>query len=73
MLFVIFGVLAQISIGDMFIAGIVPGLLMAFAFVCVIALLGYRYNYPPGERLTSQAEAAATSGPPFHRCWCRSS
>ena len=52
MLFVIFGVLAQISIGDMFIAGIVPGLLMAFAFICVIALLGYRYKYPPGERLS---------------------
>lgn len=54
MLFVIFGVLAQISIGDMFIAGIVPGLLMAVAFICVIALLGYRYNYPPGERLSNQ-------------------
>ena len=54
MLFVIFGVLAQISIGDMFIAGIVPGLLMAVTFICVIALLGYRYNYPPGERLSCQ-------------------
>ena len=54
MLFVIFGVLAQISIGDMFIAGIVPGLLMAFAFICVVALLGYRYKYPPGERLSRQ-------------------
>lgn len=54
MLFVIFGVLAQISIGDMFIAGIIPGLLMAFAFICVIALLGYRYKYPPGERLSRQ-------------------
>lgn len=54
MLFVIFGVLAQISIGDMFIAGIVPGLLMAIAFVCVVALLGYHYKYPPGERLSRQ-------------------
>lgn len=54
MLFVIFGVLAQISIGDMFIAGIVPGLLMAVAFICVIVLLGYRYAYPPGERLSRQ-------------------
>jgi len=54
MLFVIFGVLAQISIGDLFIAGIIPGLMMTFAFVCVVALLGYRYNYPPGERLSGQ-------------------
>jgi len=52
MLFVIFGVLAQISIGDLFIAGIIPGLLMTLAFICVIALLGVRYNYPPGERLS---------------------
>jgi tripartite ATP-independent transporter DctM subunit len=54
MLFVIFGVLAQVSIGDMFIAGIIPGLLMAAAFIGVIALLGWRYNYPPGERLSRQ-------------------
>ncbi len=54
MLFVIFGVLAQISIGDMFIAGIIPGVLMAASFVIVIALLGWRYNYPPGIRLSRQ-------------------
>lgn len=54
MLFVIFGVLAQISIGDLFIAGIIPGLLMTLSFICVIALLGYRYKYPPGERLSHQ-------------------
>ncbi|WP_439589351.1 TRAP transporter large permease [Hydrogenophaga sp.] len=54
MMFVVFGVLAQISIGDLFIAGIVPGLLMTLAFIGVIALLGYRYNYPPGERLSRQ-------------------
>lgn len=52
MLFVIFGVLAQISIGDMFIAGIIPGLLMAAGFIIIIALLGWRYNYPPGVRLS---------------------
>lgn len=54
MLFVIFGVLAQISIGDLFIAGIIPGLLMTAGFILVIALLGWRYNYPPGQRLNRQ-------------------
>jgi tripartite ATP-independent transporter DctM subunit len=54
MLFVIFGVLAQVSIGDLFIAGIIPGLMMTFAFICVVALLGFRYQYPPGERLSRQ-------------------
>lgn len=52
MLFVIFGVLAQISIGDLFIAGIVPGLLMAVGFILVIAVLGFIHEYPKNERLT---------------------
>ena len=52
MLFVIFGVLAQISIGDLFVAGIVPGLLMAVGFILVIAVLGFIHEYPKNERLT---------------------
>ncbi|MEI2417837.1 TRAP transporter large permease [Orrella sp. JC864] len=51
MLFVIFGVLAQVSIGDLFIAGIIPGLLLGFTFIAVLAMLGMFYSYPPGERL----------------------
>ncbi len=50
MLFVIYGVLAQIAIGDMFIAGIIPGLLMAFGFFLALALLGRKYEYPVGEQ-----------------------
>ena len=52
MLFVIYGVLAQIAIGDMFIAGIIPGLLMSFGFFVAIALLGKKYAYPVGETKT---------------------
>ena len=52
MLFVIFGVLAQIAIGDLFIAGIIPGLLMAVGFFCAIAFLGTRYEYPVGREQT---------------------
>lgn len=52
MLFVIYGVLAQIAIGDMFIAGIIPGLLMSFGFFVAIALLGKKYEYPVGETKT---------------------
>src|SRR5690625_4490297 len=54
MLFIIFGVLAQLSIGDLFIAGIIPGLIIASAFIATIALLGYIYNYPPGQRLENK-------------------
>ncbi|WP_425416958.1 TRAP transporter large permease [Oricola indica] len=50
MLFVIFGVLAQISIGDMFISGIIPGLLMGAAFLIVVAIMGYFYEFPRERR-----------------------
>jgi TRAP-type mannitol/chloroaromatic compound transport system permease large subunit len=46
MLFVIFGVLAQIAIGDLFIAGIIPGLLLSAAFFISIALLGFLCRLP---------------------------
>lgn len=49
MLFIIYGVVAQISIGDLFVAGVVPGLLMSVSFFVVIAILGRLYNFPKGE------------------------
>jgi tripartite ATP-independent transporter DctM subunit len=58
MLFVIYGVLAQISIGDMFIAGIIPGLIMGTSFIVVVAVLGFFYNYPKEKRM-GKREAAS--------------
>ncbi len=49
MLFVLFGVLAQVPIAEMFIAGIIPGLIMAGLFFVVIALIGLVQEYPKGE------------------------
>ncbi|MEM1363630.1 MAG: TRAP transporter large permease [Pseudomonadota bacterium] len=48
MMFVIFGVLAQIPIGEMFIAGILPGLLLAASFALMITLIGWKQNFPKG-------------------------
>ena len=56
MMFVIFGVLAQIPIGDMFLAGILPGLLLAIVFALVISLIGFSQEFPKGEWFT-RAEA----------------
>ncbi|MCR9220965.1 MAG: TRAP transporter large permease [Alphaproteobacteria bacterium] len=56
MLFVIFGVLAQIAIGDLFIAGIIPGLILAGAFFLVIAILGVFHEFPRVAR-PARAEA----------------
>ncbi|MDH3421074.1 MAG: TRAP transporter large permease, partial [Gammaproteobacteria bacterium] len=52
MLFVIFGVLGQIAIGDLFIAGIIPGLLLTLGFILVVALLGIVRDFPRGQWLT---------------------
>ena len=52
MLFVIFGVLAQIPIGEMFLAGIIPGLLLAGAFAAVIFVIGLISGFPKGNWYT---------------------
>ena len=65
MLFVIFGVLGQIAIGDLFIAGIVPGLLLTLGFIVVIAVLGFVHDFPKGRWLTGrEALRAAVRGLP---------
>ena len=40
-LMIIFGVIANVSIADLFTSGIVPGILLALAFCITILLLGY--------------------------------
>ncbi len=54
MLFVLFGVLAQVPIADMFIAGIIPGLILSALFFLTITLLGLIYEYPKGKWLSWQ-------------------
>jgi TRAP-type transport system large permease protein len=56
MLFVIFAVLAQIPVSDMFLAGILPGLLMFGSFAVVIAAIGFVSPFPGGRWMT-RAEA----------------
>ena len=59
MLFVIFGVLAQIAIGDLFIAGIVPGLILAGAFCLCVAAMGVLTEFPATARLSRGAVVRA--------------
>ncbi|MGM0856345.1 MAG: TRAP transporter large permease [Pseudomonadota bacterium] len=49
MLFVLFGVMAQVPIAEMFIAGLMPGLLLGASFFIVIALVGLVQQYPKGQ------------------------
>ncbi len=59
MLFVIYGVLAQIPIGDMFLAGIIPGLILSACFAIVIALIGLKQQFPKGEWLAASEAGKA--------------
>lgn len=59
MMFVIYGVLAQVPIGDMFLAGILPGLMLAAAFAAVIFAIGFLSGFPKGKWFTrSEARLA---------------
>jgi tripartite ATP-independent transporter DctM subunit len=49
--FVIYGSLANVSVGALFLAGIMPGLLMAGALMIVIAVVAERQNLPRGNAL----------------------
>jgi C4-dicarboxylate transporter DctM subunit len=65
-MFVVYSVMAQVSVSDMLIAGILPGLTLTALFFVVIALMGFIYNYPcapyrtPRERFATVLRAAPT-------------
>lgn len=59
MLFIIYGVIAQLPIGDLFIAGIVPGILIFLAFLAVIGWLGHKHDFPRSESLPLPARLRA--------------
>lgn len=46
MLFIIYGTLTGASIGDMFIAGIVPGILLGVGFIILIGYISRKEDFP---------------------------
>ncbi|BBI54144.1 hypothetical protein HORIV_65650 [Vreelandella olivaria] len=53
LLMIVYGVLAEQSVGRMFIAGIIPGIILALAFCVVIMLLAW---LRPGFMMQSQTD-----------------
>jgi tripartite ATP-independent transporter DctM subunit len=52
---VIYGALTNMSIGALFIAGVIPGLMIGFALMGAVAVIARQKNYPRSERLPWRA------------------
>lgn len=50
MVFVMYGVAAQVSISKLFFGGIIPGVLIVLAFFLVIGVTARKYNFPSREK-----------------------
>ncbi|WP_018690136.1 TRAP transporter large permease [Ahrensia kielensis] len=59
MMFIIFGVIAQLPIGDLFIAGIIPGMMMFLGFVIVVAWLGRKHGFPVTPKMPIRVRGLA--------------
>jgi tripartite ATP-independent transporter DctM subunit len=62
LLLILFGVLTEASIGDLFKAGILPGLLLAGCFSIMILVMAYRFPDYIGGNSQAQAQASAHLG-----------
>lgn len=57
MLFIIYGVGSGVSIGAMFMAGIIPGILLVLGFIILIAIIGMKQQWPTHERSAAKEMA----------------
>ena len=62
--FIVYGMLVEESIGKLFVAGIVPGILLTLMFVAVVAILCFRDPTlgPPGAATSWKEKIRATGG-----------
>ncbi len=64
-MFVVYSTLAQVAVGDMLIAGIVPGVILTVMFCAILAVLGVIHRFPRGERRSwgERARIVAATAP----------
>ena len=52
--FVVYGVSSQVSIGDLFMAGVTPGILSAITFILVVRITASKRNFPKHEACSAR-------------------
>jgi C4-dicarboxylate transporter DctM subunit len=62
--FIVYGILVEESIGRLFVAGIIPGIVLTLFFVAVVAILCHRNPSlgPPGQATPWKVKIKATGG-----------
>lgn len=65
--FIIYGSITGVSIGQLFLGGAIPGILMGLYLMVAVNVIARRRGFPRGERPTLRgiAEALRISGPPL--------
>jgi len=63
-IFIVYGILTEESIGKLFIAGVLPGILLSMAFVATVVILCLRNPHlgPPGDPTSFREKIRAVSG-----------
>lgn len=72
--FVIYGAAAKVSVGDMFIAGVVPGILMGLIMMLVVYVFAVKRDFQQvlrqaGRKMGSNQTGTSMYRTSDHRCW----
>lgn len=59
---IIYGSVTSISVGALFLAGILPGLIIGIGMMIVVAVISARRNYPRSDKLTMRERVSAVVG-----------
>ncbi|WP_400163332.1 TRAP transporter large permease [Brevibacillus sp. TJ4] len=54
LVFIIYGVISETSITRMFLAGVIPGIVLAVSFMLLIYVIAIKENFPKAEKATSR-------------------
>ncbi len=63
LLLIIYGIIAEQSVGDLFLAGIGPGILLSFAYIMLIIFMAVKFPNYVGTNIRSEDQSEIRFGP----------